>query len=688
MGVSVEVCDGIAVIVLDNPPVNGLGHATRLAAFQEIHRAMKDSAVQAVLLTGAGRIFSGGADIREFNSSKSSAEPSLRTLIATIESAPKPVIAAVNELAMGGGLELALGCHYRIASRGARVALPEVKLGVLPATGGTQRLPRLIGVERALNMILQGETVAAESLPEVFPRIADGDLLDAAMPWARQVAPVRPLPRVRDIQIHFPQHEAFFQFARTAVAAKGLPAPRHCVDCVAAAVSLPFDQGLQLERERILALLNTTESRALRHVFFSERMAARLAPPANDAQPRRVESAAIVGAGTMGTGIAMAFANAGLPVAIVDTSQASLDKALTSIRKSYNNAREKGRIDADQVAARLALISSATQLSAIRDRDIVVEAVFEDMAIKQKVFESLDELMAPGAILATNTSTLNVDTIAAFTRRPGDVAGMHFFSPAHVMRLVEVVRGTQTSAQTLATVMALARRLDKVGVVAGVCDGFIGNRMLQQYVRQAGYLLEEGCLPEQVDQAIERFGFAMGPFRMSDMSGNDIAWAGRQRRARENPDYKSSRIPDLICELGRFGQKSGHGWYDYAPGERKARPSKLVNELIASHSRELGIERRRIAEEEIVQRLVLSLVNEGARLLEEGIAQRASDIDVTYVTGYGFPRHRGGPMFYADTLGLPNVAVLIERFAAGRHGELWASAPLLERLAQEGASFN
>jgi 3-hydroxyacyl-CoA dehydrogenase len=690
MSVNVEVHDGVTVIVLDNPPVNGLGHPTRLAAFQEIHQALKNPAVQAVVITGAGRTFSGGADIREFNTPKSGAEPSLRTLIATIEQAPKPVIAAINELAMGGGLELALGCHYRIVERGAKVALPEVKLGVIPATGGTQRLPRLIGVERALGMILQGTTVLAEELPELFDEIVADDLLGRALAFARKVALVRPLPRVRDIQIDFPHHEAFFQFARTAVATatKGLPAPRKCVDCVAAAVSMPIDRGLQLERESILALVQTTESKALRHVFFSERTAARIDGTGHGVQPRPVESAAVVGGGTMGAGIAITFANAGLPVSIVETSQAALANALVTIRKHYDSACEKGRLSASEAEARRSRISGTLDLATVRGAHIVVEAVFEDMQVKQQVFEALDRVMDDGAILATNTSSLNVDAIASFTRRPADVVGMHFFSPAHVMRLVEVVRGARTSPQVLATVMALARRQKKVGVVAGVCDGFIGNRMLQQYTQQAGFLLEEGCLPEQVDQAMERFGFAMGPFRMSDMSGNDIAWAGRKRRAKENPNYRSSRIPDLICEMGRFGQKSGGGWYDYTPGDRKARPSKAVGELIAAHARELGIERRRISDQEIVDRLVLSMVNEGARILEEGIAQRASDIDIVYVTGYGFPRHRGGPMFHADTMGLPNVVARMETFIPGRHGDLWEPAPLLARLAREGASFN
>lgn len=690
MSASFEINDGVAVITLDNPPVNGLGHATRLAMFHGIRKAMNDDDIKAVVVTGAGKFFSGGADIREFNTLKSSAEPSLRTLIATIENAPKPVVAAVHDIAMGGGLELALGCHYRVATHGTRISLPEVKLGVLPATGGTQRLPRLIGVERALNMIVQGTTVLAQELPELFDELVVDDLMSKALGFARKVAAIRPLPKVSDIKIDFPHHEAFFQFARKAVAGatKDLPAPKKCVDCVAASVSMPFEQGLKLERESILALLQTTESKALRHVFFSERAASRIAGIDSGIRARDIETAAVIGGGTMGAGIAMTFANARLPVTIVETSQAALDKALAGIRKSYDSSIAKGKLTAAEVQVRISLISGALTLAAIRDADIVVEAVFEDMAVKKQVFAALDQVMGPGAILATNTSTLDVDMIASFTGRPTNVIGMHFFSPAHVMRLVEVIRGALTSQEVLATVMALVRRLKKVGVVSGVCDGFIGNRMIQQYTRQAGFLLEEGCLPEQIDKAIENFGFAMGPFRMSDMSGNDIGWAARKRRAIEKPGFKSSRIPDLICEMGRFGQKTGAGWYDYAPDDRKARPSSLVNELIATHAKEAGMERRKISEQEIVDRLVLSMVNEGARILEEGIAQRASDIDIVYVTGYGFPAHRGGPMFYADTIGLPNVVALMSKFAAGRHGELWEQASLLVQLSEEGTTFN
>jgi 3-hydroxyacyl-CoA dehydrogenase len=690
MSASYQVSDGIAVITLNNPSVNGLGHATRLGAFNAMHTAMQDGNVHAVVLTGAGETFSGGADIREFNTPKSSAEPSLRTLIATIENANKPVVAALNGLALGGGLELALGCHYRMALRTARIGLPEVKLGVLPATGGTQRLPRLVGVERALNLITHGTVLEAWELPQLFVELVDGDVLTHARALARKIATVRPLPRVRNIRIDYPHHQAFFQFAKSAVASatRNLPAPRKCVECVAAAVSLPFDEGLKLERESILALLQTTESKALRHVFFGERTAARVEGIDARVQPRDINQAAVIGGGTMGVGIAMTFANAGIPVTIIETSQAGVAKALANARKAYESSSAKGKLSVEDVEVRMSLIAGALEVQTVRDVDIVVEAVFEDMDAKRQVFELLDGVMMPGAILATNTSTLDVDRIASFTRRPGDVVGMHFFSPANVMRLVEVVRGARTTEETLVTVMQLARRLKKVGVVAGVCDGFIGNRMIQHYTKQAGFLLEEGCLPAQVDQAMESFGFAMGPFRMGDLSGNDIGWAARKRRALENPGYKSSRIPDLLCEMGRFGQKTAGGWYDYDAGGRTPRPSALVTEMILAYARDAGIARRKVTDQEIVDRLILSMVNEGAFILEERIAQRASDIDVAYTSGYGFPAYRGGPMFYADTVGLPNVLVRIAEFAAGPYGDLWTPAPLLARLAREGGSFN
>jgi 3-hydroxyacyl-CoA dehydrogenase len=681
-----ETLDGIAVIRLNNPPVNSLNHATRTSAFSHLRKAVSDDAVSAIVITGSGEYFSAGADIREFDSLKSSQEPSLRTLIATIERSPKPVIAALQGSAMGGGLELALGCHYRIAAAGIDVSLPEIKLGALPGTGGTQRLPRLVGVERALDMILKGTVAKAEKVHELFNELVPDSLDRHALAFARKVAHLRPLPRVRDIKLSFAHQEPFFQFARASAASayKGMPAAIKCIDCVQASVALPFDAGLKLERENILALLQTTESKALRHVFFSERAAAKIDNLDRGVKPRDISDIAVIGAGTMGAGIAMTLANAGVLVRIVDTSQEAVAKALRDIRDKYDASLTKKRLSRAEVDLRLARITGSVGIEAARDAEMVIEAVYEDMELKKKVFADLSKTMAQGSILATNTSTLDVDEIAAVTNRPADVIGMHFFSPANVMRLVEVIRGRSTSDEVLATVVRLARKIGKVPVVAGVCDGFIGNRMVHQYTRQAFLLLEEGCTPAQVDRAIEKFGFAMGPFRMGDMSGNDIGWAGRKRRLHQDPAYVHSRIPDLLCEAGRFGQKTGAGWYDYAAGDRRPRPSTVVADMTRAHLASAGITPRPVTDAEIVDRLVLSLVNEGARILEEDIAQRASDIDVVYTTGYGFPRLRGGPMFYANTLGLPEVLDRMERFAEGRNGKLWKPADLLLRLAAEG----
>jgi 3-hydroxyacyl-CoA dehydrogenase len=682
----------VAVITFNNPPVNGLGLATRTAAVDGIRRAAEDPDVKAIVITGAGKAFSGGADIREFNSPKALTEPTLHTLIATAEASPKPVVAAIHSVCMGGGLELALGCHYRVALPGAQVALPEVKLGLLPGAGGTQRLPRAIGLEPALDMIVAGNPVSSEKLPALFDEVfAPGtDLVAAAVAFAERIADARPLPKVRDRTAAHPDVAAFLQAARVRVAAAAgpFPAPRECVETVAAAVTMPFEQGLAFERERFMHLIRTPESQALRHAFFAEREAAKVPGVTADTPRRPVARAAVVGAGTMGGGIAMAFANAGIPVTLLDASPDALGQALVAVRAHYDSAVGKGKLTPEGLDQRMALIRGTVQYADIDGADIVIEAVFEDMAVKQAVFRQLDDVMKPGAILATNTSTLDVDALAAVTRRPQDVIGMHFFSPAHVMKLLEIVRGRATGDDVLATVLALAKKLKKTGVVSGVCDGFIGNRMIEQYVRQAGFLLDEGCTPAQVDGALERFGFAMGPFRMSDLAGNDIGWAIRQRRAAERPEITYSKVADLLCEQGRFGQKTGAGWYDYRPGERTPHPSAQVDALIAAHSRELGVERRDIGDEEIVARLVYALVNEGARILEEGVALRASDIDMVYLAGYGFPLFRGGPMFYAGSVGLPAVLAAIMGFAAGRHGEAWQPAPLLARLAAEGRGFD
>jgi 3-hydroxyacyl-CoA dehydrogenase len=692
MSANLEVKGSIAVITLNNPPVNGLGYATRVGIFDGLKKVLSKRAVKAVVITGAGRAFSGGADIKEFNTPKSMAEPTLHTVIAAIEAADKPVIAAVHSVAMGGGLELALACHYRVAAPGAQIALPEVKLGLLPGAGGTQRLPRVVGVETALNMIVSGNPVLSEKLAgtKLFDQMVEGDLMTGAIAFAEKIAAVRPLPKVRDIKVDYPNHEAFFQFARNTVGAmaKNFPAPLKCVDCVAAAASMKFEDGLKVERENFLALMQTTESKALRHFFFGERAASKIPDVPEDTPKRPIKSAAIIGAGTMGGGIAMNFANAGIPVTVLEMKQEALDKGLATVRRNYENTMKKGKLTQQKFDERIGLIKGTLSYDDIKNADIVIEAVFEEMGVKEKVFKQLDQVMKPGAILASNTSTLDLNKIAAFTKRPQDVIGTHFFSPANVMKLLEIVRGAKTAKDVLATTMALSKKIKKTGVVSGVCDGFIGNRMIEQYSRQAGFLLEEGCLPEQVDKAIEKFGFAMGPFRMGDMAGNDIGWAIRKRRYAERPDMKYSKTADLLCELGRYGQKTNAGWYDYKPGDRKPYPSQLVNDMIIKHSKDIGVKRRAVGDQEIVERLVYSMVNEAAYILEEGIAQRASDVDMVYLTGYGFPLYRGGPMFYADTVGLLNVVAAMKKYAKGRHGEYWKPAPLLAKLAKKGKTFN
>ena len=697
MGASYEVRGQVAVITLNNPPVNGLGHATRLAIAEGVEQAENDPAIKAIVITGAGKAFSGGADIREFGSPKALAEPNLGSLINRVEACTKPVVAAIHSVAMGGGLELALGCHYRVTAPGAKIALPEVKLGLLPGAGGTQRLPRALGVEPALNMIVSGEPVNSELLAQVpgqvlFQKIIDGDLIDGAVQFAMDIADKRPLPRVRDIKAQHPEAQAFFQFARNTVGAmsKNFPAPLQCVETVANAVTMKFEDGLRAEREAFTHLMLTPESRALRHAFFAERAASKIPDVPEDTPLRRIERVAIIGAGTMGGGIAMNFLNAGIPVVILEMKQEALDRGVATIRKNYEAQVRKGKLKEDRYAQRMSLLDTTLNYGDIGGADLVIEAVFEDIGVKEQVFKQLDEVMKPGAILASNTSTLDVNKIASFTKRPQDVVGTHFFSPANVMKLLEVVRGEATAKDVLATVMALGKKIRKTCVVSGVCDGFIGNRMIEQYSRQAGFLLEEGCTPQQVDKAMERFGFAMGPFRMGDLAGNDVGWYIRKRRYQEKPDLRYSRTADLLCEMGRFGQKTGAGWYDYQPGKRDAIPSRTVLEMIDMHRSALGITPRKIADEEIVHRLVYALVNEGARILEEGIALRASDIDMVYLTGYGFPLWRGGPMCYADTVGLYNVVQAMKRFARNPHDDakFWQPAPLLQRLADQGKGFN
>ena len=678
------------VIRLDNPPMNTLAHALREALMRDLARAAGDASVKAVVLTGGGRAFCAGAEIREFNTPKAVASPNLRELIAAIEAMEKPVIAAIHGVAMGGGLELALGCHYRVAAPGAQLALPEVKLGLIPGAGGTQRLPRAIGVERALAMIVSGEPVKSETVAGTafIDEIVQGDLVQGALAFAERVASRRPLRRLRDMSAT--ADAGLFAEARKKVAKeqRGYPAPARAIDAVEGSTTLRFDEGVRNERRIFDELVLSPESKALRHAFFGERAVAKVPDVPEDTPTVDVKRVAIVGAGTMGGGIAMAFANAGFPVTLLEMDREALERGVATVRKNYSSAVARGRLAQAEMDARVARIATTLAYDDIRDADLVIEAVFEDMKVKREVFGRLDRTMQPRAILATNTSTLDVDAIAEATSRPEQVIGLHFFSPANVMRLLEIVRGKRTSKTVLATALKLAKAIRKLGVVSGVCDGFIGNRMVEQYLRQAGFLLDEGALPQQVDRALQDWGMAMGPFAMSDLAGNDIGWAIRKRRSVERPEFTYSRIPDLLCELGRFGQKTGAGFYKYEQGSRTPVADPEVEKIIVEESRRLGLARRTISDAEVVERCVYALVDEGARILEEGIALRAVDIDMVYLAGYGFPPYRGGPMFYADTVGLGKVVAAIEKYAQGYRGESWDVAPLLARLAREGKTFN
>jgi len=703
MSASYEVHGHVAVITMNNPPVNGLGLANRQGIVEGLKKAQADANVTAIVLTGAGKAFSGGADIKEFGSPKAIAEPNLLTVIRAVELSTKPVIAAVHSVAMGGGLELALGAHYRIAAPGTAVALPEVKLGLLPGAGGTMRLPRVLGVEVALNMIVSGEPVKSEQLAampgqKLFDKMAasaeslPAEALAFAQEMATKHADGSALPLVRNLPCKHPKGAAYFQFARNMVGgmSKNYPAPLKCVDVVEMATTLPFDQGMLKEREAFMGLMQTPESNALRHLFIAERAASKIPDVAEDTPKRKIDSVGVIGAGTMGGGIAMNFLNAGIPVTILETKQEALDRGLATIRKNYEAQVKKGKLKQDKYEQRMAMLKPTLSYDDLSQADLIIEAVFEEMGVKEVVFKQLDAVAKAGAILASNTSTLDVNQIASFTKRPQDVVGMHFFSPANVMKLLEVVRGEKTAKDVLATVMALAKKIKKTAVVSGVCDGFIGNRMIEQYSRQAGFLLEEGALPQQVDKAIEKFGFAMGPFRMGDLAGNDIGWAIRKRRAVERANMKYSKTADLLCEMGRYGQKTGAGWYDYVPGKRDAIPSTVVNEMIEKHRADQGIKARKISDDEIVQRLVFAMVNEACHILEEGIASRASDIDMVYLTGYGFPIFRGGPMHYAQTFGLYNVVTAMQRFAQNPMDDqaFWTPAPLLTKLVAEGRGFD
>ncbi len=691
--VSISIHGSVAVIAMDKPPVNSLGAALRAGIADAMDQAQANAAVQAIVLMGTARAFSAGADVTEFGTPMAGREPNLRVVISLLEDSPKPVIGAISGQCLGGGLELAMGCHYRVALADATLGLPEVKLGLLPGAGGTQRLPRLLGLETALNMVVSGNPVAAAQVAgtPLVDKLIEGDLLQGALAFAQQVLDQNmPLRRSRDLKVKDPHGQAFLQFARNTVGAmaKNFPAPMRCLEAVAASVSKPFDEGVRLEREGFMALMASPESRALRHVFAAERAAAKIPGLAADTPLRTIAKVGVIGAGTMGGGITMNFLNAGLPVVLLEMKQEALDKGMATIRRNYENTMKKGKLKPEQVEQRMALLTGTLSYDAFADVDLVIEAVFENMDVKQTVFETLDRVCKPGAILASNTSYLNIDKIASFTRRPADVLGLHFFSPANVMRLLEVVRGAATAPDVLATSMAVAKKIKKIAIVSGVCDGFIGNRMLARYGAAASGLINAGALPQQIDGALQKFGMAMGPFRMGDLAGLDIGWATRKRKASEAGLPMTPVVADKLCEAGRYGQKTGAGWYRYEAGKRDPIPDAVTETLIAEYRAAQGITPRKISDAEVIERCIFALVNEGARILAEGIAARASDIDIAYLNGYGFPLHRGGPMLYADLAGLPNVVRALRRFAAEPGADAsWQPAPLLIQLAEEGKTF-
>ncbi|HEY5210540.1 MAG TPA: 3-hydroxyacyl-CoA dehydrogenase NAD-binding domain-containing protein [Stellaceae bacterium] len=682
----------IAVITVDNPPVNALSSSVRQGLADSLAQGLADDAVKAFVLIGAGRTYIAGADIREFG--KPMTGPGLQQLITDYENSPKPIVVAIHGTALGGGLEVALGCHYRVAVASAQLGLPEVKLGILPGAGGTQRMPRVIGVKAALDMITSGDPIPAAKAKAIglVDDIVEGDLLEGAIKFAEIVAIPGGTKGRRISQNNDKLGDAtpaFFAEARKSVAAKarGQIAPVKIVDALEAAATLPFAEGMKKEREVAVELMGGTQSKALRHVFFAEREAAKIPDVPSDTPVRPVKSVAIIGAGTMGGGIAMSFANIGIPVTLIDSTDEFLDRGLKRIKDNYAVTVSRGRLSQADMDKRVGLIKGAIGTDKIKDADMVVEAVFEEMDLKRKVYLDIDKYAKPGAVLATNTSGLNINEIAAVTKRPQDVIGLHFFSPANIMRLVEVVRAEKTGKDIIATAMQVGKQLKKVPVLARVYEGFIGNAMLRHYGREAHFLVEEGAMPQQVDKALTDFGYAMGMFAVHDLAGNDVGYRMRKAAQASRPnDRRYSDIITLLCDMGRLGQKTGKGWYRYEPGSRTPIPDPEVEALIIAQAKAKGIERRTITDEEIVKRCVYGPINEGAVLLEKGIALRPSDIDIVYVTGYGFPSWRGGPMFYADTVGLKNVLDDIKRFHE-RDGFFWKPAPLLEQLVREGKSF-
>ena len=684
--VTQERHDNIAVITIDSPPVNALSAAVRRGIFENIKTAAADSKVEGIVLTCGGRTFIAGADITEFG--KPPQEPGLSEVITAIETAGKPVVAAIHGTALGGGLEVALGCHYRVAVKDAKLGLPEVKLGLLPGAGGTQRLPRAVGPEMAVKIIVGGDPVSAAEAQKcgLIEEIVD-DRVQGGIAFAKKaVAEKMPLRKLRDddskLEAARKDRSVFTKAVQAMTTkAKGREAPFACADAVAAAIDLPFDEGMKKEREGFLKLMNGDQSKAQRYAFFAEREAAKVAGVPEGTKPRPVERVAIIGAGTMGGGIAMSFANAGIPVTLIETGEDQLKRGMGTMQKNYEATAARGGIPADAPAKRMGLITGVVGLEHVKDADLIIEAVFETMQIKKEVFTALDAYAKPGAVLASNTSYLDINQIAAVTKRPQDVLGMHFFSPANVMKLCEIVRAEKTAPDALLTAVAVARKIAKVPAVVGVCDGFVGNRMLAQRGKQSEKMLYEGALPQQVDAVVTKFGLPMGPFAMGDLAGLDIGWRSRQDRGIKSP------IGDALYEAGRHGQKTQKGYYKYESGSRAPMPDPEVEKLIEETVAKLGIKRRQISDDEILERMVYPMINEGARILDEKIASRPSDIDIIWLYGYGWPIYRGGPMHYADSVGLKHVADRLAYYAKETNDPSLEPAPLLKKLADEGKTF-
>jgi 3-hydroxyacyl-CoA dehydrogenase len=692
----------VAVITIDNPPVNALSPPVWEGIDQAVARASADPAAEAIVLIGAGTTFIAGADIKVFDTLKTREDSMTRSagthaLLKRMEDASKPLVAAIHGNALGGGLEVAQACHFRVATKDAKVGQPEVLLGIIPGAGGTQRLPRLAGAKIALEMCTEGKPVAAANAQAagIIDHIVDGDLLAGAIAFAKSKAKAREIRKAREISLTDAQRNAGLEAVEAARAAlkktaKGMNAPHAVVNAIEAGLQRPFDEGSVRERELFAECVVSTESKALRHLFFAEREVAKVPDIPKDTPAKDVKRAAVVGAGTMGGGIAMTYANAGIPVLLKDVDQAALDRGLATIRRNYDVTMSKGKMTAEQVEKTMALITPTTSYDGFDQVDIVVEAVFENMDLKRSTFAELGKATRPDAVLASNSSTLDIDEFARASGRPRQVLGHHFFSPANVMKLLEIVRGRETSKDVIATSLKLAKKLGKVGVVVGNCFGFVANRMLAYYMREAYLLLEEGASVEQIDRVLTEFGLPVGPYGMQDIAGIDVGARIRQYLksiGKTRAEGPQSDIPDQLFEMGRYGQKTGAGWYKYdAPGSRNRTPDPLIEQLAEQAAAKRGIRRRPIADEEIIARITTALANEGARVLEEGYAARASDIDIIYAYGFGFPRHRGGPMFYADTLGLDTVLKRVQEYRA-RFGDYWEPAPLLEKRVAEGRGF-